>query len=540
MRNLRNTLLPLKINPILLVILAVAGFFLFFHLDHRPFWQDEAETAGLAKSILKTGLPHAFDGVNLISQEDGREVNGDYLWRWSPWAQLYITAAAFHLGGISTLSGRLPFAFFGLLCVLLVYLLIKREFGDEKWACMAAALLAFSVPFLLFSRQCRYYSLGAFLTIASLYFFRSNWQTRLGPACLLVLSLGLLFHANYLLFGSFLIPMLLAAMLVYPQELPVARTLKLALGIGLIVLPGIMLFQFHSQASLFRHYDFLSRVLNYLESYYVDLLQFMAPLPISIYLLWRWRSLLKGKLPTDPQERFVFFLGLIIVGNIFILLPLPQREYRYLVHLYPLFAIIVSWTVCKAYNYQKFSGVLLALLLIFTNWLYMIPMTWLKITNQPMHNDINMLTYPNLPIKNFLVELFSEYPDVNQSLINFFNRHAKPGEVILVSYGDLPLQFYTPFQIMGGLQGRVPLDNPDWVVKKGYTRYNREYYLNKSETVILRRLDLSKDYQMVVLPCPDDFFGNRADPYYHRFLPPEWMPRLVVYRKNQKTTHEAD
>jgi hypothetical protein len=353
-----------------------------------------------------------------------------------------------------------------------------------------------------------------------------------------VLCLGLLFQTNYLLFGCFLPSLLLAAMLVYPQELPVARTLKVALGLSVLVLPGVFLYQFNNQASLLRYFDLFSQALNHLESYYIDLLQFMAPLPISIYLLWRWRCLLK--MPTDPQERFVYFLGLIIVGNIFILLPVPQREFRYLVHLYPLFAIIVSWTVVKAYNYQKFSGVLLALLLLFTNWLYLMPMTWLKIVNQPLHNNINMLTHPNSPIKNYVVELFAEYPDTNQNLIRFFNQHAKPGDVILVSYGDLPLQFYTPFQIIGGLQGRVPSDNPDWIVKRNYTRYNRDYYLNKSEDVILRYLDSSKDYQKLVLPHPDDFFGNRADPYYHRFLSPEWMTKLVVYRKNQKTAYEAE
>jgi 4-amino-4-deoxy-L-arabinose transferase-like glycosyltransferase len=526
---LRKFLAAQRINPFIGVILAAAGFLLFFHLDHRPFWQDEAETACLAKSILKTGLPHAFDGVNIISQEEGREFNSDYLWRWSPWAQLYITAAAFRLGGVSTYLGRFPFAFFGLLCVLLVYLLIKREFGDQKWACLAAALLAFSVPFLLFSRQCRYYSLGAFLTITAIYLFRSQWQTRIGPALILALSLGLLFHTNYLLFGSFLIPFLLAARLVYPGEMPVSRAMKLALGIGLIVLPSILLFQFNHQASLMRHFDFFSQVLKNLESYFVDLLQFMAPLPICVYLLWRWSCFIK--IPTGPGERFVYFLSLIVVGNIFILLPVPQREFRYLVHLYPLVAIVMSWAVCKAYSYQKFSGVLLGMLLLFTNWLNIVPMVWLTIPNQPLHNDINMLTHPNLTLKNYLSELFTKQADVNQCLIDFFNRHAKPGDVILTSYGDLPLQFYTPFQVIGGLQGRVPFDNPDWIVKRYYTRYNREYYTNECEDVIEKHLNHAKDYQMLVLPYPDDFFGNRADPYYHRFFSPEWMPRLVVYRK---------
>ena len=538
--KLRQLLPPLKMSPYFLAILAVAAFLFFFHLDQRPFWQDEAETACLAKNVVETGLPYAFNGVNYISQENGREFNADYLWRWSPWGQIYLTAAAFYLLGANTFAGRLPFAIFGLLDVVFLYLLIKRKFNDERWACLAASLLASSVLFILYSRQCRYYSVVAFLIIATLYFFRSNWQTKFGPFCLLVLSLGLLFHTNYLVFGSFLVPFLVAAMITYPQELPITRTLMAALAIGILLIPGIMLFQFYNQAALLPHNDLLYRVYKYFTSYFAELFQFMVPLPICIYLLWRWGYLHKCKVPSDPKDKFIFFVSLIVVGNILMLLLVPQREHRYLIHLYPLAAIIVGWTVGKAYNYQKFSGVLLGVLLIFTNWMNLIPMNWLGITNRLSHNDFEMLTYPNIPMKQFLTELFSDYPDVNQNLIDFFNSHAQPGEVILVSYGDLPLQFYTPFQVTGSLQGRLPLDSPDWVVKRIYTRYGRGYYLNKSEDYILRHLDLSKDYQKISLRFPDDFFGNRPDPYYHRFVAPEWIPRLAVYRKKAKTIHEVN
>ena len=70
-------------------------------------------------------------------------------------------------------------------------------------------------------------------------------------------------------------------------------------------------------------------------------------------------------------------------------------------------------------------------------------MDWLRIVNRPMVNDRHMLTYPNLPLKLFLTELFSGYPDVNRNLIQFFQTHARPGDIILTTYGDLPLQFYT-------------------------------------------------------------------------------------------------
>ena len=89
-----------------LLILAVAAFLFFFRLDHRPLWQDEAETACLARNVLAYGVPKAFDGVNLVSQEFGREFNRDYIWRWTPWQQIYLTAGAFRLGGVSTIAER--------------------------------------------------------------------------------------------------------------------------------------------------------------------------------------------------------------------------------------------------------------------------------------------------------------------------------------------------------------------------------------------------------------------------------------------------
>ena len=53
-------------------------------------------------------------------------------------------------------------------------------------------------------------------------------------------------------------------------------------------------------------------------------------------------------------------------------------------HLYPLCAIILGWIILRAWRYDKISGVLLAFLLFFTNWLYLVPMEWLYINNRPI------------------------------------------------------------------------------------------------------------------------------------------------------------
>jgi hypothetical protein len=445
--------------------------------------------------------------------------------------QVYVTAAAFRLGGFTTYAGRLPFALMGLACIFLAYRLVRRNFKDRAWALTAAALLACSVPFLLYARQCRYYSLGALFTLMSLYALREDWQSKTFPALLLCISLGLLFYSNYLLFFSFAGATLLATILLYYSEMPLARSLKLIITMGMIILPGLCFFRIHQQATMVSQ----GAILDNLETYGGDFFQFMFPLPLAFYLLWRWGRLVwtRSGLSEAPQEKFILYLSLIVVGNILILTPAPGGEFRYLVHLYPLCAIVLGWIVCRAWRYQKFSGALLAMLLLGTNWLYVLPMDWLGIINRPVHNDPHMLIYPNLPLKLYFSELSSPYPDVSQNLIRFFKTHARPGDTILTTYDDLPLQFYTPYRILGGLKGPMVINRPpDWLVLRWYPRWNRQYDLNESEVLIRQLLSSSNDYQRVVLADEDEIFGNQPDPFFHRFIPPvESLSPLAIYEK---------
>jgi len=195
----------------------------------------------------------------------------------------------------------------------------------------------------------------------------------------------------------------------------------------------------------------------------------------------------------------------------------------------------LGWVICQAWRYHKISAVLLAFLLLFTNWLNLLPMSWLNMANRPMDSNRHMLMYPNLPFKLFLTELFSGYPDVNRHFIQFFQTHGRPGDIILTTYGDLPLQFYTSYQVVGGLQGNISLARPpDWVVPRWETRLNRSYHLNESEIFIREKLSLASDYRLINLPWADEAFGNRPDPYSHNFIPAaEPLAEVVIYRKLQ-------
>jgi hypothetical protein len=337
-----------------------------------------------------------------------------------------------------------------------------------------------------------------------------------------------LFYTNYLLYLSFVFPALILSIFIYPEKLPLRSFLKLALGSVIIMLPGIWLFRFQEQSLMLNPLI----IVENLEKYFADLFQFLIPLPVALYLIWRWRRIGYARPNLPAGEKFVFFLFLIVLGNIIILSPVPQCEHRYLVHLYPLCAIILGWLVCQAWHYHKFSGALLALLLLSTNWLYLIPMDWLWIANRP-NRSTQMLTYPNIPMGLYLRELSSGYPDINGSLIRFFRAHGKVGDTILINYGDLPLQFYTPYRIVGGLEGSITEGtSPDWVARHPHTQWNRKHKLQQAEVFIKDKILPSKDYEAVFLIYEDAVYGNIPDPYHHRFTPPtEFLAPLTIYRK---------
>jgi hypothetical protein len=175
----------------------------------------------------------------------------------------------------------------------------------------------------------------------------------------------------------------------------------------------------------------------------------------------------------------------------------------------------------------------LGLLLGLTNWLHLLPLEWTGLNRRPWHNDPAMLTYPNIPLKLFWTELRQGYPDVNAALIAHLRAEARPGDTVLATYGDLPLQFYTSCRVLGGFQNNLHADaeNPDWVIVRRRTFLTRDNQLPASRRQA-DDLDLARDYDKIILPAPDEPFGNRPDPYHHHFIPPrEPFEHAAIYRR---------
>lgn len=524
-------------DPVFWAILTLGAFLVFCNLGSRPLWQDEAETANLARNVLKTGLPYVTDGVNIVSQEERREFGQDMIWRWSPWMQIYMSAAGQLIEPHSTFWARFFFALTALGCIAMTYALILRRFGDLAWARLSAALLTLYVPFLLYARQGRYYSAGGLLFLVVLWGFLGDWKRRWPPLLAIGLGMGLMFHANYLLVISLAPPLFAAAFILYRQDMKPGRIALAVLVSCLLIVPGIFLYRMGRQSTLFN----IMVVPENVMLYFSDWVMFMIPLPVLAVLGWRWRGFFLGRGgPQDPKERFCLFLVLIMIGSLLILALLPQRFHRYIVHFYPACAILLAWAGIRLWRFSRPSGALFLVLVGLTNWLHIIPMERLAIVNRPWQNDFRMLTSVNIPLKLYLSEVLCGYPDVNIGLVNFFLTHAKPGQTILAEYDDMPLQFYTPFRVIGGLQGPIdPSEKPDWVSMRRDVRVNRDGFLFAPREFIETRLNLARDYERIELDQPDETFGNRAGPQFHYFVPagPPQSP-LVVYKR--KETAGAD
>jgi 4-amino-4-deoxy-L-arabinose transferase-like glycosyltransferase len=112
----------------------------------------------------------------------------------SPWVQYYVTAASFFVFGQNTFAARFPFALAGWMSILLAYFIVWKVKANWRAAFSAAVLLVFSVQFLLYSRQSRYYALSMFFTCLLIWVFLQMKSLR--ESGLFALLAILLFHIH--------------------------------------------------------------------------------------------------------------------------------------------------------------------------------------------------------------------------------------------------------------------------------------------------------------------------------------------------------
>ena len=209
----------IKLDTIIKILIIISVLVVsFYNLDGVPFFLDEGDTALIAKNISSkhSFLPKTWDGKTLLTMAlpDGHDFNKFHTPLLHTWGQYYLAKLGhLILGRATTFSTRLPFAFFGLLSIAIIYILISRIAKEEKINNRISLLLIgaiiFSYSYFGYIRVARYYSVILFFSSLILYIFYGTITKKEKISyqqMLLFILLGFgLYYFNYLSFGLFTI-----------------------------------------------------------------------------------------------------------------------------------------------------------------------------------------------------------------------------------------------------------------------------------------------------------------------------------------------
>jgi hypothetical protein len=134
------------------------------------------------------------------------------------------------------------------------------------------------------------------------------------------------------------------------------------------------------------------------------------------------------------------------------------------------------------------------------------------------------------PLNNYLYEITHHYRCPTEALVAYLNRHGSPEDVVAITYGDLPLKFYTNFRVVGGLTGEdlSPALKARWVILRHEAVSSTDLatlgYLEKN-------LRLGEDYQRIELDCTDVTWDNRESPDRHCYKTATGGPPVIIFRR---------
>jgi hypothetical protein len=174
---------------------AVVATVYFYRLDRPLLWGDEAHTGALAHGILKTGLPTAFDGRNVVLFDIRAGLNRHLISKEVPWVQWYVGAASLALFGNSTAGLRILFALAGLLAFVPLWAVLR---GRVKAPEFVTALALIAPQAALFQRNARYYPIVVLLFACLVWHLHREFKSRRAWFGSAVLIFVLLFHTHTL------------------------------------------------------------------------------------------------------------------------------------------------------------------------------------------------------------------------------------------------------------------------------------------------------------------------------------------------------
>lgn len=523
----------MALNPKTLMItrclLAVtAGILLLWNLG-RPFlWQDEAATAVLAQRMLRFGRPLAYDGKNLITidhaaAEDSTGIDqrtgdaqaaiefyvqrGDFkrdtTWKWQPWGQFVVAAFSLKLLGATTLAARLPFAFAGIITVWVLFEFTLRYFENYFVAALASVFLISNSYWILHARQCRYYALSSlFLTLTIAMYAR--WQTGArGGTVWFVLSAWCWFQVDYGTVWPVLAILFLDAVLGNSRK--IWEPLLTGAALAAVIAPFAYYYEIWGRRSVLS-----GSWLHRFEYNLFNLNEYVLPLLIAVgaaALVFRgW-----NRLPVFERRLARILVAIFAALLFWVPSVAPAPFLRYVIAAAPIGAVLVAWILVKIMEAGfKPVAVAVSVAYVVTPWLSL-PIHALPVQQR----DVSVIR-PEL--KRLALNVFGDPADPNRPVIDWLKQNASPADEILINYEDIPLMFYLPNPIRGGISAFRAEDDamrpPDFVALRRsadlghWNIYQRELQRYRWQPIAIQAADI------VCGNCPDPIAQEYREPGY--------------------------
>lgn len=550
----------------------MSAVFIFTNVGLDYLWEDEGDTAALAVNILKFGVPKAWDGQAFLDSDHGARLNRDLVMVTHPWVQYYLAAGSFVIFGQNTFAARFPFALAGWLSIIGVYFFLWRLTRNRLAAFSAAALLTFSVQFLLYARQCRYCALNLLLVV---WLFWAFFNMKSARSCVsFVLAAVLLFHTHP--YGIAPAAALCGLSLFYRPFAEQRRWVWFAgPAIALLTLPWLALSSLSSSGSELNTTSAQS-IGEFVERCVQAGIEYTSVTPLigSIILIVAtvgWRRLRKPKsdpLEQPPESLFDVnernvIIGAFATAALYALATAITQSsdslwlagMRYASAVIPLMAMVAGIAITR-FSRGKIM-VWLALMFVFTftklaqltPWVAWNPGGFIRIGKYSVgaHVPANVLDrFAGNGLLRFVCDLWRDNPGTVERTCKFLQENAKPGDVLIVNYGMEPTYFYTRLpQALGILQGYpvferarelgLPdfvfgVDHARWIVWRSAWETGPGYAIND----VLKEL-VEKGAQITtVLELDETVWENREDIHFHRFSDGTYLfPRTQNFPKSR-------
>ncbi len=492
----------------LAIVLCASLALCLVNLGNHYLWQDEAQTALISKTVLTHGTPQGYNGLNYLSQEIGAEYsnpeNGDYTWRWHTWLTFYVLAAFFKLFGEGTLVARLPFAIFGIATVFMTYAFCRAYWKDRKVALFTAALLLLSVPFLILCRQCRWYSLSTFFSMWCLHAYVGLLQGKKRSSPSFVIASFLLFHTHYVYCATMLGAVGLHALLFHFNRFK--RVFILGTVVVLINLPWILWLAGMRYGDRYGGDLITEDKFFHFTRWYFRLIctHIFTPASILILLLAGIASKIKTgafwDIKNEEWKKTCLLLFFTLTNIVALSIASPWPYFRYISPIVPVLIVVLGLLAASASRLHWGAAVAIGAAWVLLN-----------------------------PMADFLYELTHDYNGPNEGIVKYLNEHAEPDDIVLATYGDMPLKFYTGLRVIGGLTGEdlSEAEGADWVI----FRHHKPSPLMHSVFDFVDK-DLPKEkYELITLDYPDIPFENREEPEKHLFRTSSSKLLVPILRK---------